>query len=73
MNPSYESKLSLKLFWHYWSKIWQEIYHLSVQGGKHEITENEKFLLPNDTKFIVKAIEVIHQPTLDTLYGINKK
>ena len=36
-------------------------------------TNKNKCLLPNDMKFIVKAIRVIHGPTLDTLCEINKK
>ena len=28
----------------------------------------EKWLHPNDMKFIVKPIQAIHQPTLETLF-----
>ena len=47
-------------------------FTICLQGGKHEITEKQTYLLPNDMKFIVKAIWVNHQPILDTLYSMNK-
>ena len=33
-DPSYVSKLSLTLFWHFWPHFWQGIYHLFAHSGK---------------------------------------
>ena len=70
MNLLYELKLSLKNC-HSWPKLWQEIYHLFFQGGKQ--TCDYKCLLLHDRTFIVKDICMIHQPTLETKYKINKE
>ena len=70
-NLLYALKPSLKLFWHSWPKLWQEIYHLFIQGSKQ--TYDHKSLLLHDMKFILKDIQTVHQPTLGTKYKMNKK
>ena len=67
MNLLYESKLSLKLFWH--KTVWNMTRDLPFALCKDvTIRSQNKWLHPNDMKFIVKPIQAIHQPTLETLY-----